>query len=48
VLSLLGAVGTTTQEPNGKVKVELVRGSGVLELARIGVGELGERGWDRE
>jgi hypothetical protein len=24
-----------------------VRGFGVLELAEIGVGELGERGWDR-
>jgi hypothetical protein len=31
VLSLLGAVGTTTQEPNGKVKVELGGETEVLQ-----------------
>jgi hypothetical protein len=34
VLSLLEAVGTTTQEPNGKVKVELGGATEVLQPPR--------------
>jgi hypothetical protein len=40
------ATGTSGVGDGGEVGQQ-VRGVGVLELGRVGVGELGERGWDR-